>query len=264
MTSELNAAAKSVRLSILQLAAQAGAAGKREHIAPALSMVEILAVLFTKTMRPQDVFILSKGHGGMAYYAALKEAGFINDKQLETFECDGTDFLGHPSKNIENNIIFSSGSLGMGLSYACGLAMAAKRQREDKKIYLLLGNGELNEGSNWESVMFAKHQKLGNIVAVVDNNSMQSDGASAEIMDVNLKDAFAAFGWNTHACDGHSTAELAAAFEDTKDDMPTVIVANTVKGKGVSFMENDNSWHHNRLDDEHYQNALQEVNGDGI
>jgi transketolase len=264
LTSELTVAAKSIRLNILRLAARAGAEGKGAHIAPSLSMAEILAVLFTKALRPQDVFILSKGHGGLAYYAALREAGIISDEQLDSFETDGGDFPGQPSRSAENSILFSSGSLGMGLSYACGLAIAAKKTGIDKHIYVLLGDGELNEGSNWEAVMFAKQQKLDNIIAVVDYNGMQSDGASTEILDVDLKNAFNAFGWRTRDCDGHSVDELAEAFHFSKGESPFAVLARTIKGRGVSFMENNNAWHHNRLNDEQYQSAIKEVDGVGI
>jgi transketolase len=248
-----------MRLNILRLAVRAGAEGKGAHIAPSLSMVEILAVLFTKVMRPQDVFILSKGHGGLAYYTALREAGIITGEQLDSFEIDGGDFPGQPSKKVENGIVFSSGSLGMGLSYACGLAAAAKKQCNNKKIFVLLGDGELNEGSNWEAVMFAMQQKLGNIIAVVDYNGMQSDGVSAEILSVDLESVFNAFGWQTRICNGHSVNELSAAYDFPESEMPKVILAKTVKGKGVSFMENNNVWHHNRLNNEQYQNAISEA-----
>jgi len=264
LINKLIAVAKSMRLNILRLAARAGVEGKGAHIAPSLSMVEILAVLFIKVMRLQDVFVLSKGHGGLAYYTALKEAGIITGEQLDSFETDGGDFPGQPSKKNENGIAFSSGSLGLGLSYACGLAIAAKRQCNDKKIYVLLGDGELNEGSNWEAVMFAKHQKLGNIVAVVDYNGMQSDGASKEILGMDLESMFKALGWQTRICNGHSIDELAAAFEFSEREVPNVILAKTIKGKGVSFMENNNVWHHNRLNDEQYQNALREVDNIGV
>ncbi|MCL1955040.1 MAG: thiamine pyrophosphate-dependent enzyme [Spirochaetes bacterium] len=264
MINKLNAAAKSMRLNILRLVARAGAEGKGAHIAPSLSMVEILAVLFIKVIRLQDVFVLSKGHGGLAYYTALREAGIITGEQLDSFEIDGSDFPGQPSKRIENGIVFSSGSLGLGLSYACGLALAAKKQCNSKKIYVLLGDGELNEGSNWEAVMLAKQQKLGNIVAIVDYNGMQSDGASKEILDLDLESIFKAFGWQTRICDGHSIDELTAAFELSEGEVPNVILAKTIKGKGVSFMEKNNIWHHNRLNDEQYQNALREVDCVGI
>jgi len=264
MTDELIETAKSMRLDILRLAARAGAEGKGAHIAPSLSMVEILTVLFTSIMRPQDVFVLSKGHGGLAYYVALKESGIITDEQLDSYEVDGGDFPGQPSKNSENGIVYSGGSLGMGLSYACGLALANKKRGEDKRIYVLVGNGELNEGSNWEAVLLAKQQNLGNITVIVDDNGMQSDGRSTEILDVDLASVFKSFGWQTLPCNGHSVFELLIAFEPSESDKPKVVLAKTVKGKGVSFMENNNSWHHNRLNDEQYRNAVREVECVGI
>lgn len=258
-------AARSMRHNILRLAARAGREGKGAHIAPSLSMVEILAVLFKEVIRPRDLFILSKGHGGLGYYTALKEAGIITGEQLDSFETDGGDFPGQPSKGLANGIIFSGGSLGMGLSYACGLALAAKRQRQDQRIFVFVGDGELNEGSNWEAVMFAKQQRLDNITAIVDVNGMQSDGDVAEIMAVDLEQAFKAFGWNTNMCDGHSVEELSAAFRLSKEEaVPSVILARTVKGKGISFMENNVAWHHSRLSDKQYQDALREVADDGI
>ena len=264
MSKDLDAVAKAIRLNILKLAAKAGDEGIAVHIAPSLSIVEILAVIFGKTLRQNDIFILSKGHGGLAYYAALKEAGFITDEQLSTFSTDGSDFNAHPSKSIENGIISSNGSLGMGLSYACGLALAAKKRENDTMVYVLLGDGELNEGSNWEAIMFAKQQKLGNIVTIVDNNGMQSDGSSSDIISVDLDSAFVPFGWQSRVCDGHSTDKLTAALAVQKNDIPKVIIAKTVKGKGVSFMENNSIWHHNRLSNEQYQNALKEVNCIGL
>jgi len=264
MSKDLDTAAKALRLDVLKLAANAGAEGNAVHIAPALSIVEILAVIFGKTLRQNDIFILSKGHGGLAYYAALKEAGLISDEQLLTYSTDGSDFTAHPSKSIENGIVSSNGSLGMGLSYACGLALAAKKRGNDTLVYVLLGDGELNEGSNWEAIMFARQQKLGNLVAIVDRNGMQSDGSSSDIISVDHKSVFVSFGWQAQVCDGHSTDELAAALASPENDLPKVIIAKTVKGKGVSFMENSNIWHHNRLSKEQYQNALREVNCVGV
>lgn len=262
MGTEASISAKTMRSNVLRLAAKVGAEGKGAHIAPSLSIIEILAVLFKTVMRSCDVFVLSKGHGGLAYYSALREAGIITDAQLDSFETDGGDFPGQPTKNSQNGIIFSSGSLGMGLSYACGLALAAKRRRDGKTVYVLLGDGELNEGSNWEAIMFAKQQKLGNLVAIIDNNGMQSDGKSEEILDVDLRSAFNAFSWKTQFCDGHDIDDLTSALKPLDSDTPTAIFAKTIKGKGVSFMENNNVWHHNRLNDEQYQAAVKE--GDTI
>lgn len=269
MTNDLTAVADSMRLDVLRLAAKVGLEGKGAHIAPSLSMVEIAAVLFLKVMRPQDVFVLSKGHGGLAYYTALKASSRITDVQLETYLSDGGDFPGQPRKSREHGIAFSSGSLGMGLSYACGLALAARRRSEDKRVYVLIGDGELNEGSNWEAVMFAKQQKLGNLIAVIDQNGMQSDGSSSDILGVDMQGAFNAFGWQTRACDGHCVRELVSAFDffgfdDCGCEMPKAVFATTTKGKGVSFMENNNAWHHAHLNQKQYRNALKELCDDGV
>ena len=260
----LGNSAKFIRLDILKLAARVGSERKGAHIAPSLSMVDILTVLFNRIIRPDDFFVLSKGHGGLAYYAALKEVGIITEKQLDSFETDGGDFPGQPSKSLENGIAFSSGSLGMGLAYACGLALAAKKRCNDSRIYVLLGDGELNEGSNWESIMFAKQQNLSNLVAIIDNNGMQSDGYSSEIISVNLEKTFSAFGWQTHICNGHSLAALEKTFSIFGEDMPIVILAKTIKGFGVSFMENNPAWHHNRLSDVQYKDALKEIDNNGV
>ena len=261
---EIEQAAHRMRKNILRLAAKAGAEGKGAHIAPSLSAVEILATLFLDIMRPQDVFILSKGHGGLAYYAALKEAGIISGEQLDSYEIDGGDFPGQPRKNIESQIAFSGGSLGMGLSYSCGLAIAAKNCNDDKNIYVLLGNGELNEGSNWEAVMLAKQYGLSNIVVIIDDNGLQLDGKSTEIIDIDLENIFRSFGWETQTCDGHLTEKLSAAFKFSENASPKVLFAKTIKGKGVSFMENNNAWHHSRLTEEKYQEAMEEVEHGGI
>ena len=261
---ELSATAEAMRLNIIKLAGRAGAEGKGTHIAPSLSIVEIMAVLYNHIMQQNDVFVLSKGHGGLAYYAALMEAGVITESQLNAFETDGSDFPGQPSKNHGNGIVFSSGSLGMGLSYASGLALAAKKSGERKKVYVLLGDGELNEGSNWESVMFARQHKLDNLIAIVDCNGMQSDGRTIDILDVDLESAFISYGWQTRVCNGHIVEDLAAAFEFPETETPRIILAKTVKGKGVSFMENNNTWHHNRLNSEQYKAALMEVTNIGV
>jgi len=261
---DLDAAAKAIRLNVLRLAAKVGAEGKGAHIAPSLSIIEIIAILFMHVMQPHDLFVLSKGHGGLAYYSALKEAGIITDEQLDTFETNGGDFPGQPSKDVENGIVFSGGSLGMGLPYACGLALAAKKLGQSKKIYVLLGDGELNEGSNWEAAMFAKQYELDNVVAIVDKNGMQSDGTTEGIMNVDLESVFNSFGWKTQTCNGHSLDELVAAFSVSVSRKPMVILAKTVKGKGVSFMEDNNSWHHCRINNEQYLAAIEEVESIGL
>jgi transketolase len=255
---EIESAARQMRLAILRLVHAAG--NKGAHVASPLSMVEIMASLLLGAMGRDDIFILSKGHGGLCYYAALKEAGRISGEQLDTFERDGGDFPGQPVKHLENGIVYSGGSLGMGLPYACGLALASKRKKEHKRIYVLLGDGELNEGSNWEAAMFARHQGLDNLTAVIDHNGMQSDGAAREILDVDWQALFRAHGWRVSLCDGHAADSLLGALTIREEDgKPKAVIAETIKGKGVSFIENNAIWHHSRLTKEQYNDAVREV-----
>ena len=248
---------KNIRKNILRLAYKAG--NKGAHIAPSLSMVEIISVLFCQIMNHnKDKFVLSKGHGGLCYYCGMAEAGIITEEQLNTFEDNGGFFPGQPSRDSKNGVVFSSGSLGMGLSYSAGLAWAAKKRGLDDVIYTLIGDGELNEGSNWEAAMLIPYQGLNNVVAIVDNNGMQSDGFSKDILQMDLASAWRAFGWDVIECDGHNEKQLLEAFEK-KTEKPKVIIAKTVKGKGVSFMENDRTWHHNHMTEEQYNKAIKEV-----
>lgn len=254
----LQATCQNMRQNMLKLTHALGRKGA--HIAPALSMTEIIASLFFEAMDfSKDLFILSKGHGGLAYYCGLKEAGIITQEQLDTFEHDGGDFPGQPSKNISNSIIFSSGSLGMGLSYGVGRALAFKNQQLDSKVYVLIGDGECNEGSVWESAMLAKHLKLNNLIAVVDWNGLQSDGKTEDVLSVDLEAIWRAHGWNVVTCDGHHTEKLTESLVNEEFDRPLVVLAKTVKGKGVSFMENNRIWHHGVLNDDQYDTAMKEI-----
>lgn len=255
-----------MRENILNLAHQAGSNGA--HIGPALSMTEIMAVLYLEIMQynphdtsseDRDRFILSKGHGALGYYVAMYEAGVITKEELFSYEVNGSAFPGQPSKNIKMGIEYSGGSLGLGLSYASGIALAAKLKQKDFHTYVLMGDGELNEGSVWESAMFAKHNKLSNLTAIIDRNGMQSDGACQNILSVNMQALWQGFGWDVVTCDGHNVKELLDAFKQNESDSPKVIIANTVKGKGISFMENAKEWHHNRLTDDLYRKALTEI-----
>jgi len=254
---ELSLHSKEIRKNILRLAYKAGKKGA--HLAPSLSMAEIMTTLFCKVMdHDKDLFVLSKGHGGLCYYCAMKEAGLITEEQLNSFEDNGGYFPGQPSRAPGNQVQFSSGSLGMGLSYAAGLAWGAKKNQSDRQIYVLAGDGELNEGSNWEAAMFIPFNQLDNVTVVVDCNGMQSDGFSKDILSVDLPGLFKACKWDVVECNGHDIASLAEAFEK-KCNAPKAVICHTVKGKGVSFMENDRTWHHNHLTEEQYQAALQEV-----
>lgn len=261
-----NAASKDMRKNILILAHQA--AMKGAHLGSALSIVEIMSVLYLHTMKvktekiieeARDRFILSKGHGALGYYTALYEAEIITKEQLFTFEVDGGLFPGQPSKKLSHGIEYSGGSLGLGLSYGCGIALAAKRLERSFRIFVLMGDGEVNEGTVWESAMFAKHNRLDNLTVIVDRNNMQSDGSSKNILDIDMESVWNGFGWNVIHCDGHNVSALMEAFELQKSINPTVVIADTIKGKGISFMENAKEWHHNRLNDSLYLQAMKEL-----
>lgn len=255
---DIDSIVKNMRKDIVRLTYAAGKKGA--HIGSSLSLVEILAVLFSESFDfGKDKFVLSKGHGGLGYYAALYGANQITKEQLDTFETNGGDFPGQPSRQIENGILYSSGSLGLGLSYAVGHAWSMKLHGMDGRVVAVLGDGELNEGSVWEAAMLAKQQNLSNLLAIVDWNQMQSDGESRRILALDLEKIWTAFGWNVVVCDGHSIKELRAAYAETEEEVPKVILARTIKGKGVSFMENNKNWHHNHLTEKQYKQAMEEL-----
>lgn len=242
------------------------------HLGGALSMVDIMATLYGAVLKydnknpswdERDRFILSKGHGAVGLYSILFASGFISQEVFMSFQKNESDLTAHPVMNIPLGIESSNGSLGMGLSMGVGLSLAAKKKDKKHKVYVLLGNGECNEGAIWEAAMSAAHFKLDNLVAIVDNNCMQSDGRSDAIMNCdNFADKWKSFGWNVCLVDGHNISELYKAFvEYNVEDRPKVIIAHTIKGKGVSFMENNNDWHHNRLTKQHYDKASQEMEG---
>jgi transketolase len=209
----------------------------------------------------RDRFILSKGHGVLGYYTALSEIGYISEKDLKTFEKDGTYLYGHPVINRSKGIEFSNGSLGMGLSLGIGVALAGKRKKIDYKVYVLMGDGECNEGSVWEAAMAGPHYKLDNLVAIIDKNNLQQTGTNSEIMSVgDLVSKWKSFGWQVFEIDGHNVTEIYNTFLSVKNQNgPVAIVANTVKGKGFSFSENNNSWHHAPLSSSQYEVALEEL-----
>lgn len=262
--------AKRMRKKALTMALSAGNNGA--HLGSGLSIIEIMAVLYGGIMKldPQDPewvdrdrFVLSKGHGTLGYYTALAESGLITFDELGTFEENGGFLPGQPTMNMEKGIEFSSGSLGLGLSLGVGVALAGRKQNKDYNVYVLMGDGECNEGSVWEAAMAASHFKLDNLIAIIDCNKMQSDGASHTVLDIGDFEAkWVSFGFNSLTVDGHNIVETYSAFEiasNGKRGKPSVIIANTVKGKGVSFMENNNKWHHNRLVQSQYQAALAEL-----
>lgn len=259
--------AKKMRRKILDISYSSK---ESAHFGGGLSIVDITATLYSAVLRydtkntaweDRDRFILSKGHSVLGYYSALLEAGIISEEIFATYQMNESDLTAHPVMNIPLGIESSNGSLGQGLSMGVGLALAAKRKTKKHRIYVLLGNGECNEGSVWEAIMSAAHFKLDNLIAVVDNNGFQSDGESETIIDCgDFEGKWKSFGWNVCSVDGHNISELYNAFvECNVKNKPKVVIANTIKGKGVSFMENNNEWHHNRLTKENYDQALQEM-----
>lgn len=241
------------RIDILNGALAAGKTGA--HIAPSLSDVDICLAVLQQFTPGKDTFILSKGHGALGYYAAMHQLGMITDDQFNSFEQNGGEFPGQPSRHENNRIQYSSGSLGMGLSYGLGVALGNRTG----KVYVVLGDGEMNEGSNWEAAALAHQYSLDNLIAIVDNNGFQSDGKCKEIVGQNLTDIWMAYCWKVVECDGHSLEELRKALDSEHPGKPMAVIAQTVKGKGVSFMENNNAWHHATIKESDYEKAVQEI-----
>jgi Transketolase, N-terminal subunit len=243
------------RKDILDAAFSVGQTGA--HLAPSLSLVEIAIAVLKNKDPERDSFILSKGHGALGYYAVMHQLEMITDEQFQSFEVNGGEFPGQPSRSSSNGIEYSSGSLGMGLSYGVGVAYA--KRAVNGKVYVVLGDGELNEGSIWEAASLASQLKLGNLIAVVDNNGMQSDGFCEEIINMDMMKLWTAHGWHVVKCNGHSVEELEAALKEIKQDHPLVVLGQTIKGKGVSFMEKNNEWHHHVLKEQEYWLAVNEI-----
>lgn len=258
-------AARQMRIDSIKAVYSVGNTGG--HIGGTLSMIEIMSVLYLGVMRydpenplweQRDRFILSKGHGALAQYAAMKQLGMISEEELLTFKKEGTFLFAHPSRNLERGIEFSSGSLGQGVSLAVGAALALKKKKNDAHVYVLVGDGECNEGSVWEALASASHFKLDNLTVIVDRNGLQYDGKTGDILSMeNLGAKFTAFGLHTMEVDGHEPGALYDALM-LKCAGPKAVIANTIKGKGVSFMEGVPQWHNGRLSEKQYAQALQE------
>lgn len=258
---------RQMRQDILEMIHAAGSG----HPGGSLSCVEILATLYFDVMRVdptkpndpnRDRFLLSKGHAAPALYCALAHRGYFDRSLLPTLRSLGSPLQGHPHMSSLPGLDCSSGSLGQGLSIANGLGLAAKKQGKNYRTYCLLGDGEVQEGQVWEAAMTAAHFGLDNVCAIVDNNGVQLDGATAEIMGVEpLGDKFRAFGWHVVGVDGHDVKALQLAFQlaATTKGRPTAIIAQTVKGKGVSFMENLCAWHGKCPNQEELAAALAEI-----
>ncbi len=261
-------AAARMRRNVLQMAFSTGSKGA--HLGGCLSVIELLATLYGHMkLKPgdpgwsgRDRFILSKGHGSLAQFTAMEAFKLISEEQLLTFGQNGGSFSCASSFTPNLGIEFSNGSLGFGLSYAVGLALAAKKSPTPCHFYVLMGDGECNEGSVWEGAMSAAHFQLSNLTVLVDLNGLQSDGKTSDVLNINLEKIWKGFGWEVITVyDGHDIAQLLDALILPHDAMkPRVIIAHTVKGKGVSFMENNNKWHHHAISKEEFDAAMMELN----
>ncbi len=258
--------AQSLRASVLKMASR----GKSSHIGSCLSIADIISVLFTDHLKiyPEDPnysnrdrFILSKGHAGAIVYAALSKIGFFDEKLLETHYQNGSYLSGHVSHKNIPGVEISTGSLGHGLSIGCGIAYEAKIKKRNFRVFVLMSDGECDEGSNWESILFAPHHKLSNLYALIDYNKIQSIKSVQETLDLEpLEEKWNSFGWNVLRCSGHDHIEINnKLLSANKSDKPTVIIFDTIKGKGVKFMENNPLWHYRPPSKDDLKKALNEI-----
>jgi transketolase len=260
--------AKRVRRHVVMMASRGGSS----HVASGLSIVDILAVLYSGGINvlprspnwsDRDRFILSKGHAGAAVYAVLAEVGFFPVEKLATHYQDGSDLSGHVSHKNNPGVELSTGSLGHGLSVACGTAYSLKLRGSASRLFCLMSDGECDEGSNWEAILFAGHHKLDNLVAIVDYNKIQSLASVSETLELEpFVDKFASFSWEVREADGHDHGALRQAISPSSTGRPVVVIAHTTKGRGVSFMENSVLWHYRAPKGEELARALNELDGD--
>jgi len=267
---ELERKANLIRSHVIRMTRSAGSG----HPGGSLSSTDIISALFFKVMNhrssdpnweDRDRFVLSKGHAAPAYYAALAESGYFPIEELLTLRKLNSRLQGHPSKNKLPGVEMSTGSLGQGLSVANGMALAAKLDRKTHRIYCICGDGEMQSGQIWEAAMLGAHFELDNVTAFVDRNMLQIDGPTEKIMSIEpLADKWKAFGWHVIEIDGHDMRQILDACDRAKDtrSKPTMVIAHTVKGKGVSFMENALSFHGKPPNDEETKKALKELGGD--
>ena len=265
MNSDLAQIAREIRIDILRMFYKS----RHGHLAPALSCVDILTVLYfapilhidSPSSPNRDRMILSKGHGCAALYAVLARAGFFPRQELLTFYQYNSRLVGHPTNRLPG-IEVPTGSLGHGICFATGTALAAKLDNLDFKTFVILGDGESQEGSVWEAAEFAAQQKLTNLIAIIDYNHLQASGRIENIMDVApLKDKWTAFGWNVYETDGHDVNEIKNTVSQAVSDneKPSLIVAHTVKGKGVTIAENSESWHSRSPSDEQWEQICRDM-----
>jgi transketolase len=266
-TASLPNIARQVRRYVVQMVANA----RSSHVGSALSIADILTVLYFRTLKvfpddpwheDRDRFILSKGHACTALYATLALRGFFPEKVLDTYCANGTSLPGHSTMHSVPGVEVSTGSLGHGLSLGCGLALAARRAGQKHRVVVLLSDGECDEGSTWEAALFAGHHKLDNLTAIVDFNRIQAFGNTSDILNLEpFADKWTAFGWETKSVNGHDLPALEAALAPLpfRSGKPSLLIARTVKGKGVSFMENQLAWHYKSPNPVELEAALKEL-----
>lgn len=256
--------ATNIRISSLNMVARA----KASHIGSALSIADLIAVLYISIMKgdpsnplsqTRDRFILSKGHACVAVYSALAEMNYFPRTELETYGADYSILMNHISHKVPG-VEFSTGSLGHGLPFAVGKALHAKRNKSNWNVYVILSDGELNEGSNWEAIMFASHHCLDNLTIIIDCNGLQSLTTTKETLDMgSLVEKFYAFGTQVFDIDGHDHDQIFQSLSSPSNCQPKVVIARTIKGKGVSFMENKVMWHYSAPNHDQLMAALKEV-----
>lgn len=259
--------AHNIRIDIVKAAFAAGKNGS--HLGGCLSMAELLAVLYgdilqwnPNDLEKRDRVIMSKGHGALALYATLHQKGILTDEELLSFEHNGSEFTAHAHKNISKGFEFTGGSLGLGFTFAVGVAFACKMKGLNNRVYCFLGDGELNEGIIWEALMFASHKQLSNLTIIVDHNHLQIGGSTEDVLNMApLDKKFESFGCKSIIVDGHNVEDIKNAFNRKSDNAPTVIIAETIKGKGLKLTENKYKWHFGVLTEQRYNKALEELGG---
>ncbi|MGB9821704.1 MAG: transketolase [Pseudothermotoga sp.] len=266
MSAELKLKAIEIRKKLLSMIYKA----KSGHTGGSLSCVDILVSLHYGVMRlnpkdpkwvDRDRFILSKGHSVEAYYAVLADLGFFSETELETYCRFGSRLTGHPTTKVPG-VEVNTGALGHGLAVGVGMALAGKIDKKDYKVFVLMGDGELGEGSVWEAAQVASHHKLDNLVAIVDRNRLQISGPTEEILRLeDLQTKWTAFGWKVLRADGHDIDQLISLFKTLPivHQTPHLVIAQTIKGKGISFIENRKEWHHHVPNDDEYKRAMEEL-----
>ena len=264
---KINLLANKIRIHAVDMTSSGGSA----HVGSILSIADILATLYGSILsvdsknprwKDRDRFILSKGHAGAGVYAALAESGFMSVEKLKTHYQDGSDLSGHVSHKGIPGVEFSTGSLGHGLPVASGMALAARINKDNHRIFVLMSDGECDEGSNWEAILFASHHKLNNLVAIIDRNRLQSIRSTEDTLSLEpFSDKWKSFGWEVVEVDGHNHEEIfnACSYIKTPQHKPLCVIANTTKGKKVSFMENNVLWHYRSPQGDEYKAAIAEL-----